>query len=335
MDEHATTRATRRGLPTAVLAVVCAVAALPFVADWRSAARVPPEGEVASAVAAVREDFADGDAVWVEPSWWLLPRHGLEHMGAGTQAWPFPALMTNEDFDPVEAHGYRRLFVIAGFDREPELPDELGGAAAKYDELWRGEHVAVARYDLGGPIRLRTLSKEWDKAEVSRRFGPGESPTACKVRGEKHRCGRDSWMDVALESRVVWRREVRWLFVHPGPQGSTLEVAWPGLERATSAGPTWLYVRAGPTLEAVRHPEGKPVKVVISIDGVERDRFELEPHRFWMERRAIAMPHGEGAARVSFAITCEENGWRETLIEADVLSSLPEPLRNWATAVNE
>jgi len=38
-------------------------------------------------------------------------------------------------------------------------------------------------------------------------------------------------MDVALEPRVVWRREVNWLFVHPGPPGSTLEVAWPGLER--------------------------------------------------------------------------------------------------------
>ena len=81
--------------------------------------------------------------------------------------------------------------------------------------------------------------------------------------------------------------------------------------------------------------EGKPVQVVISIDGIERDRFELEPHRFWMERRAIMMPAGDAAARVSFTITCEENGWRETVIEADVLSSLPEPLRNWATAVSE
>lgn len=335
MDEQATTSAPRRWLPAVGLAIVCALAVLPFFADWRSAARVPADDEVQRAVDAVRGEFRDGDAVWVEPSWWLVPRHGLERMGAGTEAWPFPALMTNEDFDPVDAYGYARLFVVAGFDREAALPAELEGADASGHELWRGEHVDVARWDLGRPIRLRTLSKEWDKAEVSRRFAAGEAPTACKVRGDKHRCGRDGWMDVALESRVVWRREVRWLFVHPGPPGSELEVAWPGLERSTAAGPTWLYVRAGQTLEAVRHPEGRAVSVVVSIDGVERDRFELDPHRFWMERRALKLPPGAGAARVSFAITSEENGWRETVLEADLLETLPEPLRRWATQVSE
>ena len=317
------------------LAGVCALAILPFVADGRSWDRVPDEEELAAAVAAVRADFRKGDAVRVEPSWWVPPWHRLERMGPGTEAWPFPALLVSEDFDPVEAFGFERLFVVTGFGREPELPAELGGAALAATEIYRGDDVAVGRWDIGAGVRLRTLTHEWDKLAVERSFGPGEPSVLCKLRGNKHRCGRDGWMDVALESRVVWRREVRWLFVHPGPQGARLEVSWPGLPRSSGSGPTWLYVRAGPSLEAVRHPEGQEVSIEVLVDGAVVDRFALEPRRFWMERRAIRMPSGGEDATVTFRITCEENGWRETMLEADVLATLPEPLRAWATGVVE
>lgn len=317
------------------LAGVCTLAILPFFADARSRDRVPDDEELARAVATIRADFREGDAVRVEPSWWVLPWHRLERMGPGTEAWPFPALLVSEDFDPVEAYGFERLFVIAGFGREPELPRELSGAGRAPIEIHRGDDVAVARWDLEPGLRLRTLTREWDKLAVERSFGPGEPAVPCKLRGNKHRCGRDGWMDVALESRVVWRREVRWLFVHPGPQGARLEVSWPGLPRSSERGPTWLYVRVGPSLEAVRHPEGKEVAIEVLVDDVVVDRFALEPRRFWMERRAIRMPAGGEDATVRFRVTCEENGWRETMLEADVLATLPEPLRAWATAIVE
>jgi len=317
------------------LAGVCVVATLPFFADARSGARVPDAEESAAATAVIRAAFAEGDAVWVEPSWWLLPRHALEHMGPGTDAWPFPALMVSEDFDPVEAYAYRRLFVLAGFARAPSLPPELAAAGLVGTELYGGETVAVARYELGPSPRLRTLTREWPNLEVARRFAGEATPTPCRFRAGKHRCGRDSWMDVALEPRVVWRREVDWLFVHPGPQGSSLEVGWSGLQRESNSGPTWFYLRIGPTLEAVRHAEGGDVSVQVAIDGQEVDRFALDPHRFWMERRAIRMPSGAGRARVSIAIASDDPAWRETVLEADVLTELPEPLRAWATHVVE
>lgn len=334
MTERGRSRA-RTWLLGGVLLGVCLLATLPFFANATSEGRVPHEEDTRAAVVAIRAQFEDGDAVWVEPSWWVLPRHALEHMGAGTEGWPFPALMASEDFDPVEAYGYNRLFVLAGFAREPALPPELAGAGFAASEIQRSETTAVARYEVGPSLRLRTLTKEWPNLEVSRRYGPDEKPTPCRFKNDKHRCGRDSWMDVALEGRVVWRREVHWLFVHPGQPGSLLEVSWPGLQRETKAGPTWLYLRIGPTLEAVRHPEGKNVVVEVLIDGVEVDGFELLPHRFWMERRAIKMPAGSGRARVSFRISCEEAAWRETVLEADVLTSLPAPLRAWATTVVE
>lgn len=312
---------------------VCALAVLPFLADAKSAARVPQDAEMAAAVQAVRADFKDGDAVWVEPSWWVLPRHALERMGAGTDTWPFPALMTSEDFDPVEAYGYERLFVVSGFGREPALPPELAGATLPKTELMRSERTAVARYEMGPPIRLRTLSKEWTQLEVARRYGEDEKP--CRFKNGKHRCGRDSWLDVGPEARVVWRREVEWLFTHPGPDGSLLDVSWPKLERTTEAGPTWFYLRIGQTLEAVRHPEGGNVAIEVFVDGQSVDRFELLPQRFWMERRAIKMPSGKGPARVTVRVSSVDPGWRETVMEADVLTTLPETLRAWATNVVE
>jgi len=328
-------KGSRTWLLAGVLVVVCLVAALPFYADAMSAGRVPHEEDTAAAVAAVRNDFEDGDAVWVEPSWWVVPRHALERMGAGTDAWPFPALLVHEDFDPVEAYGYKRLFILAGFGREPSLPPELDEAGFANTVVQLSETTAVARYEVGPSLRLRTLTKEWTKLEVARRYAPEEKWSPCPFKADKHRCGRESWLDVALEGRVVWRREVNWLFVHPGPPGSQLEVAWPRLQRESGSGPTWLYVRIGLTLEAVRHPEGKAVAVEVLIDEREVDRFELEPRRFWMERRAIKMPPGTDPARVSIRIGSEEPAWRETVLEADVLTELPVPLRNWATNVIE
>lgn len=323
------------GLALVALLVVIAVAVLPLWADARSRSRTPEDAEVALAVAAIRGAFEDGDAVWVEPSWWVVPRHGLERMGAGTERWPFPALMVTEDADPVELHGYRRLFVLAGFQREPRPPPELAMLDLPGEVIFQGEDVAVARWDLGESPRLRTLTREWKKLEVSRRFSSGEAPTPCRLRRDKHRCGRDSWMDVALEPRVVWRRETDWLFVHPGPAGSTLDVSWDGLARTHAGQPTWLYLRVGQTLEAVRHPEGKPVLVQVLIDEREVDAVALDPHRFWMERRAIRLPAGEGDARVTIRISTEDPAWRETVLEADLLSALPASLAAWATAVIE
>lgn len=340
MDGADTSTATsasrgRRLWPAIGLVATCALAITPFVADASSRDRVPSADDLTAATDAIRADFREGDAVRVEPSWWVLPWHHLERMGPGTEAWPFPALMASEDFDPVEAYSFSRLFVLAGFAREPGLPAELRGEGRSPVEIHRGERVAVTRWELTPGLRLRTLTREWDTLRVERRFGPSEPLTPCKVRGGKHRCGRDGWMDVALESRVVWRREVRWLFVHPGPAGQALEVTWSNLPRATDAGPTWLYVRAGPSLEAVRHPEGKEVTIEVVVDGVTRDRFSLDPRRFWMERRAIRMPQGADEASVTFRVTCEEPGWRETMLEADVFASLPEALRAWSTAIVE
>lgn len=317
----------------ATLAVVMAVALWPFAKDAQSEAREARPGELEAAVGAIRAEFRGGDAVRVEPSWWVLPWRALTRMGDGTQRWPFEGLLLSEDLDPVEALGHERLLLLSGFGREPALPPELEGAGRLERELWRGETTHATVWDLEKVPRLRTLTREWERLEVLRRFGPGEPESRCPFKNGKLRCGRESWLDVALEPRVVWRREVNWLFVHPGPVGTALEVRWRDLERQANGAPTWVYLRVGPSLDAVRHQEGKAVRVTVLVDGVERDRFELGPHRFWMERRAVRIPPGAGPATVAFRIECDDNAWRETMLEADLMGEPGPALRRWATQV--
>jgi hypothetical protein len=322
-----------------LLAMVLGLAALPFWLDARSEARTPTGEDLGQAVAAVRAKFEDGDAVRVEPSWWTLPWQGLVGMGEGTEMWPFPALLSSEALDPVEALGARRLFVVAGFGREPERPALLGGGSEGADEIFRSETVAVALYENEPMKRLRTMTKEWERLRVGRRWAPGEELKRCPFKTGKHRCGRDGWMDVAPEPRVVAQREVMWLFAHPGPPETELELAWDGLEVVTEKGPTWVYLRVGPSLEAVRHPEGDDVVVQTLVDGVVVDEVAVAPRHFEMERRAISLAGrgvGEsGTVGVAFRIKTTDQAWRETLIEADLLDGLPDALRAWATGIVE
>lgn len=323
----------------ALLVGVLGLAALPFWLDARSEARTPTGEDLGGAVAAVRARFQDGDAVRVEPSWWTLPWQGLIGMGKGTETWPFPALLTSEEFDPVDALGARRLFVVAGFGRDPERPGLLGGGSQGAERLFESETVKVAVYVNEPMARLRTMTREWERLRVGRRWAPGEEVKPCPFKNGKHRCGRDGWMDVAPEPRVVAQREVMWLFAHPGPDGTELELAWDGLEVATERGPTWVYLRVGPSLEAVRHAEGHDVVVQTLVDGVVVDEVALAPRRFAMERRAISLAGrgdgGRGAVDVAFRIRTTDQAWRETMIEADLIDTLPEALRAWATGVVE
>jgi hypothetical protein len=314
---------------------VVVLGVLPFWADARSEARTPTGEDLNGAVAAVREAFEPGDAVHVEPTWWTLPWQGLTGIGEGTQSWPFPSLMISEEVDPLEALGHKRVFVVAGFSCEPELPPLVAPSGVSRHDLFQSATVNAAVWEVDRAKRLRTLTNEWETLVVERRWSPDEDKTLCAFKNGKHRCGRDGWMDVALEPRVVERREVFWLFAHPGHRGSALEVSWKDLQTTSKRGPTWLYVRFGPSLEAVRHEVGTPVLVETLVDGEVVDAVALTPLAFRMERRAIRLGGENESVTVSFRVTTEDPAWRETMLNADVLDHLPVALREWATVVIE
>ncbi len=288
--------------------------------------------EFTEALKALRAHFREGDAIRVEPSWWTLPWSGLVGVDSSSESWPFRTLLTSELIDPVEALGHAGLLVLSGFARQPDLPEAIAQAGLSKDVVYSSETISVARWTLDRVTRLRTLTKDLKFLSV-KRSPPGGALKTCHFSGGKHRCGSESWLDVGLEERVVAAREVEWLFVHPGGSGASLSVEWKDLPRATEKGRTWLFLRVGPSLDAVRHPEGREVNVEVSIDGAVVDMFSVPPRRFDLERRAILMPEGSGEANVSVKITCEDAAWRETMLEADVLDHLPATLEKWATSV--
>ncbi len=311
---------------------VAVLAVIPFFADARSRTLVPTEESLAEGLKALRGSFKEGDAIRVEPSWWTLPWTGLTDLGESSRRWPFSPLLVSELLDPVEALGHESIWILTGFGRAPDLPESIAKAGRSQEIVYASETVSVSRWALDQVVRVRTLTRDLKSLNVERRAPGGESK-ACRFGGGKHRCGGETWLDVALEERVVAAREVEWLFVHPGPRDASLSVGWSGLPRRTEKGRTWLFVRVGPSLDAVKHAEGREVKVEVAIDGASVDVFSIAPRRFEMERRAILMPEGEGEVRVTFTITCDDAAWRETMLQADVLDHLPPVLEDWATAV--
>lgn len=317
-----------RAVQVGALATALALGIMPFAADARRAGRVPDEAAIAAATRVIRAEFRPGDAVLVDPSWYPLPWHALEKIGPGTEAWPFPALFASEDADPVAVVGHRRLWVIGAFDRAPDAPEVVRDRVRSREDVALGvEHVALARYELDPITPLRTLTKDAEQLVVRR--GPeGGKMTPCKWRGERHRCGRDAVLDLHLEDRIVSHIQVAWLMAVPGERGEVLEVDWPKLP----AGGSWLYLRAGFTMQAVREPAGTETTVVVLVDGREVDRFVLAPHRYVLERRAIRLA-GDQPTTVTLRIGADELDARELMVQADVLPTLGEGLRAWATNV--
>lgn len=325
-----------RWLAALGLVGVVLLAVLPFLADLRSEARVPKAEDLAGAIEAIRGAFEEGDAVYVEPTWWTVPYQGLVGVGPGTTAWPFPALLGSEELDPVEALGHGRVIVLAGFGREASLPAAIAEAGREGRELFRSDTVAATAWTVDQAKRLRSVMAEWETLTVERRHGPGEPKRRCPLRDGRHRCGREGWLDVGPEAKVVGHREVYWLFIHPGPRGTSLEMTWSRLPTRSERGETWLYVRVGPSLQAVGEANGGPVLFETLVDGEVVDRVEVAPRTFAMERRAVrlaAVAPDKDEVAVVFRVSTEDPAWRETLFTADLLDHLPPSLERWATGV--
>ena len=329
----------RMALGGVLLAVAIVLAWVPLGADVQRAEHVPTADAVKAATDTIRAEFKAGDAVVVVPSWFQDPWRALQMMGPGTDTWPYPALFPSENLDLVDALAFERLWVLSAFGRPAEPPEILASELGARVDFTMADGVALARYELAGLRRIRTLSRELGQLEVAR--GWGGPLERCRSSADQVRCGHEGWYDIWIEDHIVYHQHVRWPYTHPGPSGP-LEITWRGLQAETKSGKspdsTWLFVRVGFTLQAVRQPEGKAVSVSIAVGGREVDAFELAPYRYWMERRAIRLQGYASDDRrvdVTVRLTTPDNGWRETMMEVDVLDRLPESLRSWATHVAE
>lgn len=315
----------RRSVAAAIALGLTLVGGLAALRDGQRDDAVSPPDAVAQAAGIVRAQFAAGDAVRVEPPWDASAWWGLQGAGPGAEAFPFPAFFVNDGLDPVDLLDHERLWVIGLHHREPALPAVLGGAGELEERVDLEGGVSVARYRLARAPHLRSMTGDFATLRVARRTPEGEVKP-CPFRAGRHHCGREPWYDLHIQERDVHHLDVAWVFAHPGPDRVALEITWPDLPAGT-----WLVLRAGFTLEAVRRDPGSDTAVWIDLDGQPADAFTLRPHEYRLERRLIALPPRDAPYAVRVVVAADDAAWRELMLQGQLFEAVPEAISRVAT----
>jgi hypothetical protein len=306
----------------------------PFAVDAARRTSRPDPTAAESVVAVVRDGFKAGDCAVVRPAWFNWPLSRLRGLGAGTETWPFPALLGSEDLEPIGLGNCERIWWMSFFGSDPG-PAPLLASDIESEALvpvpWLRDGVAseLRLFTTRRSVRLRTLSDELADANVFRGARGGEG-LRCRWRSGKHRCESDGWLDVGLESRHVAHHEVHWVFAHPGRGEDELRIEWPGSENVVPPKHgAVLIVRAGFSMEAVRRLDGSEVRLEVLVDGALKDTIVLEPQKWLLHRRAWELPAVGVWPKVTFRITADQPGWRELMLEADLVDRLSDSTRAW------
>ena len=306
----------------ALAVAALSLAATAFDAERRGAVSRPEALDAATE--RVRTGFAAGDAVVTAPFWDHGAWQRLTDMGPGTDAYPFPALLRSDLPDPLSILAHARLWVIGAEGRAPLPPASVRSVATPIAESEIDAQTRVALWALPQVTPLRTMTEDFDRLVVRRRHPSGEIDR-CPRRGDRHRCGREPWFDLHIQDRDVYHQDVSWLFAHPGPDAIALEIDWPKLP-----GGAWLVLRAGFTQAGVRHAEGKDVTITVQIDGAEAGSLVLAPHKYWLGRAIYELPRDAALHKATIIVATAEHGWRELMMQGDLLAEVPEVIRQWA-----
>jgi hypothetical protein len=310
------------------LAIGVGLALAPIAVDAIRAAGEPGPDEPDRAAALIREGWQVGDCAVVRPPWFPMVLSRLQGLGEGTDAWPFPALMAAEELDPIALGACQRVWWMSwfGWDAGPaplSAADVVSSTA--YPEA--GAAFELIRHVLR-PLRVfRTLSADLPSARVFR-GAPGSEGVRCRSSGGRHLCQRDPWLDVRLEARHVGHHEVEWPFLHPAAGGEVLRVVWPGVDAPRPPhDEAFLVVRAGFSMEAVRHPDGSPVTLEILVGGEARGSVVIEPLDWTLHQRVIPLGRGVAWPDIELRIAAAgDPGWRELLADAVIVDRVPEGL---------
>lgn len=257
---------------------------------------------------------------WEERAWQDLVG-GERDSGAAP---PSPALLRGDRTDLLEVLRLRRLWVIGADGRPADWPADLPRLTEPAERVELGAGVSVARFDLPEPVVLRRISEELERVGVRRGPAGGEL-TPCPWRGDRHRCGRQGWLDVRVETRDVFHRDASWVYAHPGPPGEVLELRWE-LDGTAAA----VVLRGGFTQAAVRHAEGEVVHLEALLGDELVATLDFEPHVYLASGALIRL--GERADRpteLRLRVRTEEWGWRELMVQVDQIREVPPALETW------
>ena len=296
------------------------VALLALASGWRE--EFPKSSDEESLIKARQHlavNWAPGEGLLVVPSWddgiYTFLSHGMQAEGALEGG-----LIRGERPDPVDILAHKRVWVLSRFDRAPLLASISTKDITTQESEPFGSGVSLRRYDLAPVAFTRSLSTDIAKLKVTRTLKSGDDKR-CRWQGGAHRCKLDPWLDVETQQRNVYHRDVDWVYAHAGPDGGTLTLTWEDIPRDG-----YLVVRSGFTQASVRNSGGSVTRVAAFIDGQLAAQAELLPHSYDQRTLVIQPPAGDSTMRVRFQITAEKSGWRQVMLQANLLSRLPATL---------
>jgi hypothetical protein len=310
----------------AVAAAVAALSAAGWYAEDHQRGRATDDEAWSSAAAWIRAGFEPGDAIRVEPGWDDGPWAALQGLGAGTERFPFPALLRGRAVDPVEVLRHQRLWVLYTQDAATN-PPAAGALGPEEERRAFAPGVTAVRYPVETAELLARMSESLDALTVSRHPAKGAA-IPCPRRGGRFACAGKAWMDVRVETRDVDHMEASWLYAHPGPREAELRLRWRPAEKGKA-----LLLRAGHTLEAVRRDRGQPATIRVFAGDREVDRFTLGRHEYTHERRLYTWEGLAPPGVWTVSIASADADWREVLLEGDLFGAVTPVLRDTATAV--
>jgi hypothetical protein len=308
---------------TTIIAIIAGLSLSTLTSSVESDRSGDKDG-ISTASAFVATHFKEGDSVRVVPFWnedlWVE----LKNIGPGTEKFPFPALLRGDRIDAVSLLRKRRIWVIGtqGRAAKPSEPLFETLPTSLKEEFRDGTEIAL--YDMPDMGHKGSLSSSLNSINVARE-APGQEARSCPRTGRRYRCGKDAWENPSVETRDVYHNEVSWLLAHPPANNETLVITW------QTANASILIVRAGFTLKAVRKDQGSPVTVRVTVNDAHVDTFTVQPHTYHLEMRLLPMDSERAENTVRFEIHAKDHRFRQLMLEADIVSNVPDVVRAAAT----
>jgi hypothetical protein len=228
--------------------------------------------------------------------------------------------------DALDLLACRRIWGLVAFGGDDGLGAfTAAGAVSGGTTVTEAPGISLQRHEVARPIQVfATLSEALPGVAVRRAKAgtAGGADGVCRWTGDRHRCGREGWLDVRREARIVGHHEVFWPFVHPGPAGEVATLEWKS-DAARPVGEVALVVRYGFSMEAVRRLDGGPVRLTVALGDETVGRFEVPPREWRLWRRAWPVPASGTWPAVRITVEADAPGWRELLVEAAFVDRVP------------
>ncbi len=243
--------------------LILAVATLAILLQTQRTNTVIPATDWQDAAQHVRDHFATGDVIRIEPIWADAPRLFLEDAPMDLSAEPNREILDQ----------YDRVWVLAGFSRgalvEASMPTQydLESTSAFGD-------VDVLRYAIPAAAKpAYSFQNELPNAIVGRVY-PTRSDEDCTLwRKDAWHCGRvDKYLYVAEEMRDMGNEPRHCIYAPPIPHNGWVEILFTDVPMGQR-----VLGRVGMSNHAVRSERGSVTDFVVRVGTQDKLHMKLDP----------------------------------------------------------